>query len=94
MMIKRGKQPPPGSKETEVPTEGIVPLAIFKELNRCRGSNGFGLSSISFQEIYAWEQVCDFKLSMWQLDAVLKMDQIYLSMINKLKEQEDGSRHT
>jgi hypothetical protein len=61
--------PPPG---------GEYLLAWFDELNRCRGSTGFGPSTINFSELQAWSNLKQIRLWRWEIDALMTLDRVWL----------------
>lgn len=50
----------------------------FQELNRRRGSNGFGANPISDEQLGRWEDRKGFRLKDWEYRALLKADDAYM----------------
>ena len=48
--------------------------AWFRELDRARASNGYGLNPISYSDIDAWARLRRIALLYWHLDALISMD--------------------
>lgn len=61
---------------------------IFDELHGCRGSNGFGLTRISFVELDAWQRVSGAKLLPWELEAIRKADGAFMRRWNEAHRQQ------
>jgi hypothetical protein len=51
----------------------------FLELHASRGSTGWGAARISFADIHAWQAVRQTSLSQWEVDCILKADDIWLA---------------
>jgi hypothetical protein len=50
----------------------------FQELNRRRGSNGFGVNPISEEQLGRWMQRKGIRLHDWEYRALLAADDAYL----------------
>ncbi|WP_120296541.1 hypothetical protein [Rhizobium sp. WW_1] len=48
--------------------------AWFRELDRARASNGYGLNPLSYSDIDAWTRLRRISLLAWHLDALISMD--------------------
>jgi len=56
----------------------LEPLALFKELNATRGSSGFGMGPITWQEMDAFGRVRGFPMAGWEVQLVRQMDEAML----------------
>lgn len=61
-------------KKVAVPTAGRQVWDYFKDLDRQRTGNGFGLNPITFEAIKAWSDLRGVTLRQWQIDAILELD--------------------
>lgn len=72
----------------ELPVSMLPLWEDFLELHQSRGSTGFGPARIGFADIDAWQRVRGVTLAPWQVDAIRRADEAYLSAISKRgKEQ-------
>lgn len=55
----------------------------FMELHLSRGSTGFGMARITYQDIDAWQRVNRTTLRPWQIAAIRAADNIYLAQAAK-----------
>jgi hypothetical protein len=51
----------------------------FLELHGSRGSTGFGAARITFTDLKAWQDVRGVRLDAWEIDAIRKVDSLWLS---------------
>lgn len=51
----------------------------FLELHGSRGSTGFGAARITFADLKAWQDVRGVRLDAWEIDAIRKVDSMWLS---------------
>ena len=58
----------------------------FSQLNNARSSNGFGLNSLSYTEIYAWSQLTNSEVTPKELDILKQLDYLYLT-VNQKKDK-------
>jgi hypothetical protein len=59
------------------------------ELHRARSNNGFGPCPLSYSDINSWTILTKQKLDVWELDALLKLDVVFLSTKSKGKSKDD-----
>ena len=57
--------------------------AAFLLLNQTRGQGFNGPLPISHQEIDAWKRMTDNKLLPWEINAVKRLDAVYLRVVSK-----------
>ena len=68
--------------------------ATFLELHRRRKSNGFGPVPLQYLDVEAWGRLTNRKLDVWELQAILGVDDAYLTVSakhSKSKGTEDGN---
>lgn len=63
----------------QLPREAAHLWAFYLELDAARRSNGFGPDPIGFPEIAAWSALTDNALEPWEVYAIRRLDQAYLS---------------
>ena len=56
--------------------------SYFHELSRTRQS-GMAVNPISHQEMYAWGRLRGIKLAGWELAAILGIDSVFLTHLNR-----------
>lgn len=61
---------------------------FFIELQRRRKSNGYGPIPLQYVDIEAWERLTHRKLDLWELQAILGIDDAYLIMSGKKTKQQ------
>jgi hypothetical protein len=61
----------------------------FLELHHRRGNNGYGHVPLTFLEIEAWERKTKRKLDLWELKAILAIDDAYIASL--VKKPPEGS---
>jgi len=57
--------------------------AAFLLLNHTRGQGFSGPLPISYQEIIAWQQLTNESLLPWEVDAIKRLDAVYLRVVTK-----------
>ena len=62
--------------------------AWFRELDRARHSNGYGLNPLSYSDIDAWSRLRRISLLAWHLDALILMDGERLKLLYEKTEAE------
>jgi hypothetical protein len=67
----------------ELPEYLVYLWNYFMELSRARGNNGFGPSPLAYSEIQAWARLTKQALDAWELDAILKLDVLFLNAKSK-----------
>jgi len=55
----------------------------FSRLSRRRGSNGFGVSPLSFETISAWDKLCNEGIEPWEVRVLELLDDVHLAEISK-----------
>lgn len=65
--------------DAKLPEEVKYLWEFFVELNRARGSNGFGPSPLSFSDLHAWATLTGNRLDPWELRAILAIDAHYIA---------------
>lgn len=70
---------PEGWPNARLPAQVKYLWDYFAELNRARGSNGFGPSPLSFSDIASWQALTGNSLDPWELRALLAIDAHYLA---------------
>ena len=68
----------------ECPKEGLAVWTAFTQVGRSRPS-GFGASSISLQEIEAWQRLYGVRLTAWELDTIIELDSVFVRRASKKK---------
>ena len=56
--------------------------SAFLSLNAARGQGYSGPMPISFSEISAWKELTGNQLSTWEVEAIKKIDSLYVRIIN------------
>jgi hypothetical protein len=69
----------------DLPIVGEHVFDWFWELSAGRGSNGFGPSPLTFQEIAAWRDLTGAVLDAWEVTALREMDAAFMTAWGKLK---------
>lgn len=64
--------------------------AYFLELNRRRKSNGFGPVPLQYSDIEAWQRMTNRTLDVWELEAILELDDAYLIVSANKSNNESG----
>jgi len=62
--------------------------AWFRELDRARHSNGYGLNPLTYSDIDAWSRLRRISLLAWHLDALILMDGERLKLLYEKTEAE------
>lgn len=65
--------------EREPPDQVEYLWRWFGEISLARGSSGWGPLPISYMEIDAWSRLTSTVLEPWEVDAIRRLDMIYLS---------------
>lgn len=68
----------------ECPKEGLAVWTAFTQVGRSRPS-GLGASSISLQEIEAWQRLYGVRLTAWELDTIIELDSVFVRRASKKK---------
>lgn len=72
---------------------GLVRLwNIFMQLNDTRGSNGYGMNPISFQEIEAMIRLTGNPLRSWEVEIIRAMDAAFLAIANRQNDDRPPKR--
>jgi len=66
----------------EFPMEIEHVWAYFLELSSTRPIGYSGPLPITYQEIAAWKELTDTPLSPWEVEAIKRLDRIYVKVVN------------
>lgn len=58
----------------------------FCELNKARPSAGFGVSAITYPDIFAWAQLSCNVPTPWEVSLIKKLDSLFLKVNSKKAE--------
>jgi hypothetical protein len=61
---------------------------VFLDLNNTRGSNGFGVNPINYQELYSYCKLYNLELDEWEIELIKRLDSVVLELHNKRQEAE------
>jgi hypothetical protein len=64
----------------------------FQQLSRTRSSNGFGQDPISYNEINAWSQLTGVDPEPIEVQAIMVIDSVFMSMQAKAIEKRSKKR--
>lgn len=64
--------------------------AYFCQLDRTRFNFGFGPLSLQMAEIEAWGRLHHVKLDVWELDAILELDRLFLADYAEANKKQEG----
>jgi hypothetical protein len=67
----------------EMPDELAYLWEWFCELDAARGSNGFGISSISHSEIRAWAELTRVSPEPWEIGVLRRLDAVRIRVANE-----------
>ncbi|CAB4139429.1 hypothetical protein UFOVP346_46 [uncultured Caudovirales phage] len=73
---------PEALKGSEFPELMENVWSVFLFLNATRGQGTNGVLPISYQEIKAWAELTQRELSPWEVDAITRLDRVYMRVIN------------
>ena len=73
-----GYKPTELEEPNEFPSVVTYIWAVFCRLSNRRTSNETGVNPISFTEIKAWKDLLEVKTQPWEIEAILKLDEVYL----------------
>jgi len=62
----------------------------FKQLHGTRANYGWGPVALSYVEIEAWSRLHHVKLDPWELDAILRLDSLFLASCAKVAKEQEG----
>lgn len=74
-----GIMPEELANEPDIPESAAHVWHYFIQLNRARGSNGFGANPLSYTEIKNWCELSGIRLEQWELDAIVEMDSAFIT---------------
>ncbi|WP_445263523.1 phage tail assembly chaperone [Rhizobium rhizogenes] len=77
-----------------MPAAGAHVWAWFRELDRARTSNGYGLNPLSYSDIDAWSRLRRISLLAWHLDALISMDGQRLHLLYEKTASETEEKPT
>ncbi len=66
--------------------------SYFIALHNKRGSNGFGVNPISYQEMLAYFTLIDYMPEQWEIDLISKLDSVFLEVHHKQQEKEQKKK--
>ncbi|HEY4712822.1 MAG TPA: hypothetical protein VIH30_01050 [Aquirhabdus sp.] len=67
------------ANEPDIPESAAHVWHYFIQMNKKRGSNGFGANPLTFTEIRSWCELKKITLEQWELDAIDAIDEAYIS---------------
>lgn len=67
----------------ELPDELAYLWMWFLSLHHRRGGNGFGPNRIAWGEVAAWCSLHGIRLAAWELDAIMRLDDVFLLTMSK-----------
>jgi len=70
------------------PRAGQIVWEAFWSLDEARQSHGYGPQRLSNEEIYAWTQLYQQRLQLWEINALRAMDRAYLNAVAKKSDEE------
>jgi len=76
---KTGKEPEMLANAPALPIGCASLWADFLELHASRGSTGWGAARITFVDLEAWQRVRGTQLSAWEIDCILKADNLWMN---------------
>lgn len=81
-LIKAGRSAP----QVEISHEAGYLWGWYVDLDSARGSNGFGVSPVSYTEIDAWARLNDVRINPNEVRVLKDIDRAYLSEMAKRKD--------
>lgn len=81
-----GQKPVELEDTPELPSQFIYCYEVFRDLSSRRPS-GFGASPISYSEIYAYKNLLDIDLAIWEVRVIIILDEWLLDHIAKEEEK-------
>lgn len=66
-------------REASMPVEALTLFNIFRHISARRSFSEQGELPLSWQDLHAYCSIFDKKLSSWEIDMLLEMDNIYLT---------------
>jgi hypothetical protein len=85
-------QQPPELDQVQAPAGGETLMGVFLELDRCRGSSGFGPLPIGYADIAAWIHIHNTPLSNWEIDTLCEMDAAALRVMGESARRTTGGK--
>lgn len=64
----------------------------FLQLNSQRGSNGFGINSLSNQEIWSFFQLEGIRPEPWEVDLIRQFDRVALKELHRQQEKKNKTK--
>jgi len=77
--MANGIMPEELANEPDIPKSVAHVWDYFIQLNRARGSNGFGANPLSYTEIKNWCQLSEIRLEQWELNAIVEIDAAFIT---------------
>lgn len=65
---------------------------MFIDLHSSRGSNGFGINPISYQEIKAYSDLYSLPLDIWEIELIKGIDRVYMKVQSEESERKSKSK--
>ena len=87
-----GKRPKELDELVEFPESMLYQWSYFIALHNKRGSNGFGVNPISYQEMLAYFTLIDYMPEQWEIDLISKLDSVFLEVHHKQQEKEQKKK--
>ena len=78
-----GKMPATLAEIPPMPDELAYLWHWFLDLDAARGSNGFGISPLSYVEIKAWSDLTRNTLAPWEIEAIKRLDAVRIRVVNE-----------
>lgn len=78
---------PPEAQDLPLPEALAHVMDWFQELSSARGSTGFGMAPLSYQEIEAWARLRDVRPTPFEVQALKDVDMIYLASIVEKRDE-------
>lgn len=76
----------------ELPESCYESWKVFVELHDARGSNGFGINPISYQDLLAYCQLTHTYLEPWEVDLIRKFDREALKVYQEQARREQNKK--
>jgi hypothetical protein len=87
---RTGELPELLANAPECPSSAVQLWADFLEMHTSRSSNGFAVSRITWRDMADWQSVRGVKLSPWEVDQIVRLDNMWLNeFAPKAKPEEE-----
>ena len=91
-MERRTGKIPPGLQGPELPPDAEHIWQWFLDLNSARGSNGFGVNPISYQDIAAWSSLTGTIVRPSEVAALKALDAVWLGEVMRAEKPAPEAR--